>query len=341
MTLSRILRAAAALAVTALGLSACGSQQAAPASGGNDRSTSVVVGLTYIPNVQFAPAYVAVSEGIFTDNGVDASVRHHGSDEGLFTALLAGEEDVVIASGDEAAVASTQGMDLVSIGSYYRDYPGTVIVRSDSPIQSLADLKGATIGIPGEYGSNWYATLAALQGAGLTLADVTVSSIGYTQQAALTQGDVDAVVGFSNNDLVQMRLAGLDVRSIGLPDDAPLIGASIITTRAWAASHPDQARGVVASLGAAMEAIHQRPDAAIEATVAQTGTDSGAEAAARAVLEATDPLWVDQSGSANTAQDLERWGMMADFLRQINAVTTDIDVSSVVTNDYAAAPRSS
>lgn len=341
MTLSRILRAAAALAVTALGLSACGSQQAAPASGGNDRSTSVVVGLTYIPNVQFAPAYVAVSEGIFTDNGVDASVRHHGSDEGLFTALLAGEEDVVIASGDEAAVASTQGMDLVSIGSYYRDYPGTVIVRDDSLIQSLADLKGATIGIPGEYGSNWYATLAALQGAGLTLADVTVSSIGYTQQAALTQGDVDAVVGFSNNDLVQMRLAGLDVRSIGLPDDAPLIGASIITTRAWAASHPDQARGVVASLGAAMEAIHQRPDAAIEATMAQTGTDSGAEAAARAVLEATDPLWVDQSGSANTAQDLERWGMMADFLRQINAVTTDIDVSSVVTNDYAAAPRSS
>ena len=341
MTLSRILRAAAALAVTALGLSACGSQQAAPASGGNDRSTSVVVGLTYIPNVQFAPAYVAVSEGIFTDNGVDASVRHHGSDEGLFTALLAGEEDVVIASGDEAAVASTQGMDLVSIGSYYRDYPGTVIVRDDSPIQSLADLKGATIGIPGEYGSNWYATLAALQGAGLTLADVTVSSIGYTQQAALTQGDVDAVVGFSNNDIVQMRLAGLDVRSIGLPDDAPLIGASIITTRAWAASHPDQARGVVASLGAAMEAIHQRPDAAIEATMAQTGTDSGTEAATRAVLEATDPLWVDQSGSANTAQDLERWGMMADFLRQINAVTTDIDVSSVVTNDYAAAPRSS
>ena len=341
MTLSRILRAAAALAVTALGLSACGSQQAAPASGGNDRSTSVVVGLTYIPNVQFAPAYVAVSEGIFTDNGVDASVRHHGSDEGLFTALLAGEEDVVIASGDEAAVASTQGMDLVSIGSYYRDYPGTVIVRDDSPIQSLADLKGATIGIPGEYGSNWYATLAALQGAGLTLADVTISSIGYTQQAALKQGDVDAVVGFSNNDLVQMRLAGLDVRSIGLPDDAPLIGASIITTRAWAASHPDQARGVVASLGAAMEAIHQRPDAAIEATMAQTGTDSGAEAAARAVLEATDPLWVDQSGSANTAQDLERWGMMADFLRQINAVTTDIDVSAVVTNDYAAAPRSS
>ena len=341
MTLSRILRAAAALAVTALGLSACGSQQAAPASGGKDWSASVVVGLTYIPNVQFAPAYVAVSEGIFANNGVDASVRHHGSDEGLFTALLAGEEDVVIASGDEAAVASTQGMDLVSIGSYYRDYPGTVIVRSDSSIQSLDDLKGATIGIPGEYGSNWYATLAALQGVGLTLADVTISSIGYTQQAALKQGDVDAVVGFSNNDLVQMRLAGQDVRSIDLPDDAPLVGASLITTRAWAASHADEARGVVASLGAAMEAIHERPDAAIEATMAQTGADSGAEAAGRAVLEATDPLWVDESGSANTAQDLERWGMMADFLRQINAVTTDSDGSAVVTNDYAPAPRSS
>ena len=143
--------------LASLSLAAC-STAATSSTGEPELKTSaeaVTVGLTYIPNVQFSPVYLAEDEGLYKEAGLDATVRHHGSDEGLFTALLAGEEDVVIASGDEAAVASTQGMDLVSIGSYYRDYPGTVIVRDDSPIQSLADLKGATIGIPGEYGSNW------------------------------------------------------------------------------------------------------------------------------------------------------------------------------------------
>ena len=177
-------------------------------------ASDVTIGLTYIPNVQFAPVYVADSQGLYNDAGITPTVRHHGSDEGLFTALLAGQEDVVIASGDEAAVAASQGMDLVSIGQYYATYPGSVIVPASSSITSLADLAGKNIGIPGEYGSSYYATLAAIKAGGLQTSDVTISSIGYTQQAALAAGQVDAVVGFTNNDAVQMRLGGIDIREI-------------------------------------------------------------------------------------------------------------------------------
>lgn len=184
MKLSTIGRGLALGACASLALSGC---VAGSNAGQSDSSATgdVTIGLTYIPNVQFAPVYVADAQGMYNDAGVTATVRHHGSDEGLLTALLAGQEDVVIASGDEAAVAASQGLDIVSIGQYYASYPGTVIVPADSPIVTLADLKGKTIGIPGEYGSSYYATLAAIKAGGLQTSDVTISSIGYTQQAAL------------------------------------------------------------------------------------------------------------------------------------------------------------
>ena len=142
MKLSTIVRATVIAASASLVLGACTAGPGTTQSGTSSQGASdVTIGLTYIPNVQFAPVYVADSQGLYNDAGVAATIRHHGSDVGLFTALLAGQENVVIASGDEAAVAASQGMDLVSIGQYYATYPGSVIVPASSSITSLADLR--------------------------------------------------------------------------------------------------------------------------------------------------------------------------------------------------------
>lgn len=345
MKLSTIGRGLALGACASLVLSACVAGSNAGQSGSSATGDAdVTIGLTYIPNVQFAPVYVADAQGLYNDAGVTATVRHHGSDEGLFTALLAGQEDVVIASGDEAVVAASQGLDLVSIGQYYASYPGTVIVPADSPIATLADLKGKTIGIPGEYGSSYYATLAAIKAGGLQTSDVTISSIGYTQQAALAAGQVDAVVGFTNNDAVQMRLSGLDIREIPLDDGStPLVAASIVTTREWAQSHPDAARAVVSATTEAMNAIAADPQVALDATAQwdTTLTDETSLSAANAVLAATVPLWLGDDARADGVQDLATWSSMVSFLSSIGVLEGDVDPSAIVTNEYADAQASS
>ena len=61
-------------------------------------------------------------------------LRHHGAQEGQFEALLAGTEHLVAAGGDEAAVAASNGSDLVIVGGYYQRYPACLIVPQDSPI---------------------------------------------------------------------------------------------------------------------------------------------------------------------------------------------------------------
>ena len=341
MKLSTIGRGLALGVCASLVLSACAAGSNAGQSGSSATGDAdVTIGLTYIPNVQFAPVYVADAQGLYNDAGVTATVRHHGSDEGLFTALLAGQEDVVIASGDEAVVAASQGLDLVSIGQYYASYPGTVIVPADSPIATLADLKGKTIGIPGEYGSSYYATLAAIKAGGLQTSDVTISSIGYTQQAALAAGQVDAVVGFTNNDAVQMRLSGLDIREIPLDDGStPLVAASIVTTREWAQSHPDAARAVVSATTEAMNAIAADPQVALDATAQwdTTLTDETSLSAANAVLAATVPLWLGDDARADGVQDLATWSSMVSFLSSIGVLEGDVDPSAIVTNEYADA----
>ena len=344
MKLSTIGRGLALGACASLVLSACVAGSNAGQSGSSATGDAdVTIGLTYIPNVQFAPVYVADAQGLYNDAGVTATVRHHGSDEGLFTALLAGQEDVVIASGDEAVVAASQGLDLVSIGQYYASYPGAVIVPADSPIATLADLKGKTIGIPGEYGSSYYATLAAIKAGGLQTSDVTISSIGYTQQAALAAGQVDAVVGFTNNDAVQMKLAGIDIREIPLDGaSTPLVAASIITTREWVQAHPDAARAVVSATTGAMNAIAADPQIAIDATAKwdTTLSDETSLAAANAVLAATVPLWLGDDAHADGVQDLATWSSMVSFLNSIGVLEGEVDPNAIMSNDYVSAKDS-
>ncbi len=334
-------------AVAALALVACSTSTEDPyASSGDsgDRDTttsgtSVTIGLTYIPNVQFAPVYVAKDDGIYRSAGLNATVRHHGTDEGLFTALAAGEEDVVVASGDEVLPARDQGIDLVSIGSFYQSYPVTIIVPEDSSIQSLADLKGAKVGVPGEYGSSWYGLLAGLQQAGLTSSDITVVSIGYTQQAALAAGQVDAVVGFTNNELIAFQQAGVAVRTIDLdPTTTPLVSASIITTRTWLDDHPDLAKAVVEATTTGIQRVVDNPQHALEVTrnYDETLNDSSSLATARAVLAATITLFTGADGQVRTTQDLDRWQQMGAFQASIPGVLSSTpDVAAAVTNDVS------
>src|SRR5699024_5304081 len=71
--------------------------------------------------------------------------------------------------------------------------------------------------------------LALLSDAGLDEDEVTIEEIGFTQQAALSAGHVDAVIGFSNNDAVQFAEADIPVDTMPLVAEGqvPLVGIGI------------------------------------------------------------------------------------------------------------------
>lgn len=347
-SLSALRRSLAALSAATIALLGAGcapgtpDPQSSPAGQTVDLGVSgesVTIGLTYVPNVQFAPVYVAGADGIFRSAGIGASIRHHGADEGLFTALMSGEEDITIASGDEVLQARAAGMDLVSIGAYYHDYPVVIAAKESSGIATVSDLAGKRIGLPGEFGSNWFGLLAALDAAGMTTSDVTIVPIGYTQAASLASDQVDAVVGFVNSDVVQLQSLGVPVNVIPLVDGTPpLVGASIVTTSTWAENHPDLASGVVGAITAGVDRVLTNPQHALEITAQWDPalSDSQARAGSLEVLQATLPLWRDAQGGASGRQDLQTWQEMGSFLSGVlGEDITDEDVSLAATNQYA------
>jgi NitT/TauT family transport system substrate-binding protein len=311
------------------------------AAGCNDPSPGapdarVTIGLTYIPNVQFAPFYLASQRGYFADAGVDVTLRHHGESEDLFGALTGGREQIVVAGGDEMMQARSQAVDVVSIATLYQTYPVTLIVPADSDITEPAQLAGRTVGVPGQYGETWFGLLAMLQAAELTTDDVTVESIGYTQQAALSGGHVDAVMGFVNNDVPQFRATGLDVTAIGI-GDVPLVGISLGTTSRMTQREGAALTGVVTAVGRAVADIAADPSIAVESAAEEipgTISDSQREIMQQ-VAEATVPLYGELTGPWGE-QDAERWAAMADTMLELGLIEDPVEAEDAFSNEFVS-----
>ncbi len=292
-----------------------------------------VVGLTYIPNVQFAPFYVADAEGLWDAAG--AELRHHGAQEGLFTALMADKEQFVIAGGDEVVQAAATGMDLVAVAQYYRQYPVVLIVPDPSPIQTMADLAGHSVGLPGKFGESWFGLQAGMSLAGLTESDVKIEEVGYTLQAALTSGKVESVIGFSNNDLVTLQREDVPVRAVPLSGESlPLVSIVLVTRRATLEAQPELVRQVAAATVTGIEKTVADTAAALDASRAHVPELEAEMDHARAVLEATKELWTDANGTVSGRLEESLWTDMTQFMLTQGIIDQQVAVGDVMTNDF-------
>lgn len=324
----RNLIATVAAAAVALTLSAC-----APAASGDQ----LTIGLTYTPNIQFAPIYVAKELGYFDEAGVNVQLRHHGESEALFGALEGGSEHLVYAAGDEILQGAAGGVPVVAVGTLYTEYPAVLIVPADSPIESAADLAGHSVGVPGPYGETWFALQALLTDAGLDSDQVQIEHIGYTQQAALTSGKVDAVMGFQNNDAVQFEAAGFKVRTIAAVDpDAPqLVGPAIGASHSVLDSRADDVSAVLAAIQRGVDYTLKHPEEAVEIAAKYIPTLSSEDARqnALATLQATNELMQPVAGQPLLHNDVETWQRMCEFMPAAKLISGEVDCAAAYRND--------
>ncbi len=121
----------------------------------------------------------------FTNGGSEAT-----------TALATGAVEFIYTGNNPALRVAAAGADVKAIGlsSYVKANGSAIIVKADSPIKSLADLKGKKVAYLA--GTVRHSTFAkALKSAGLSLTDVESLNLAFDASGpALVRGDVDAVV---------------------------------------------------------------------------------------------------------------------------------------------------
>ena len=175
---------------------------------GNQELRKVRLGTGFIPNIQFAPLYIAQKKGFYAQNGLEVQIEYGYEND--FVALAAqGEREFSIASGDQIILARGQGMPITYVMKWYDKFPVALVSNASKGIKSPKDLIGKTVGLPGFYGASFIGWKALLFGAGIDENALSVKQIGFTQVASLQQGVVDVAMGYIANEPVMMKSQGI------------------------------------------------------------------------------------------------------------------------------------
>jgi NitT/TauT family transport system substrate-binding protein len=200
---------------------------------GEEPLQKVQLAIGYIPHVQFTPLYVGIAKGFYQAEGIDLQL-HFGFEYDVFSLLAAGRIDVGLTDSDQLILAGAKNMGLQAIFQYYQKYPVAIVALADR-VKEPADLRGKRIGTPDLSGASWIGLQIFLHAYGLEGA-VQIEKIGYTQEAALRSGRVDAVVCFSNNEPIQLRAENVAIREWDVKDISDMVSASFISSRSIIAS---------------------------------------------------------------------------------------------------------
>src|SRR5215210_6337733 len=225
----------------ALILSACSSALPANESG---ELTKISLPMGYIPNIQFAPFYIALEKGYFREAGIDLELDYKFETDGV--ALVgAGDLPLAVVSGEQVLLARAQGLPVTYVAAWYQEYPVSVVAKSELEILIPQDLKGKKIGLPGLFGANYVGLRALLFEAEMSESDVTLDSIGFNQVELLAAGEQDIVVGYTANEPIQLRARGIPVTEIRVADYVQLASNGILANEKVISEDPDLVRRFV------------------------------------------------------------------------------------------------
>ena len=330
----RLLPTAVLAAALALGTSWAAAAQAE--SEGVAEPVPLTVGLGYIPSVQFAQFYLAQEAGYYDEAGLEVTFENKIDPE-LITLLARGAVDIGMADGTSVIPAVSQGIPVRYGATIYGRDPNVVFSLAATGIDSAADLAGASIGIPGRYGSSWVALQALLLSEGLAPEDARITTYpDFGQAVAVSAGQVDAATGFATNEPVQLGLQGLDVNVLRISDVAPLPGPGLVAGTDTIERKGEALRAFTAATIRAMEEITAEPRLGLEATFARVPELSADPDTQLAILEATIDSWRGDYAAEHGlgAVDRAAWESGLEIMRSLpgSTVSAELTVDDLVTD---------
>ncbi len=311
------------------------STSAAPSGSGSAGATSLVVGLGYIPSVQFAQFYLAQQKGYYAEAGLSIEFQNK-IDLDLIPLVGKGTIDIGIGDGTSVIPAASNDFPIQYVATIYGKFPNIVFAKESSGITTAADLKGKKIGTPGRYGSGWIMLQALLGSAGLTTDDVQVVEYpDFTQRAAVEKGAVDAATGFANNEPVQLQLDGVKPVVLGIDDVTPLPGPGLIVGTSTLEAKHDAVAAFVAATLRAMEEIKANPTVGVDAAIAAVPELATTRDAQAAILAATIATWAGPVQVAHGLGAIDRagWTTSIAYLGKLGLVKNPVTTDGLVRED--------
>lgn len=284
----------------------------------------------FIPNIQFAPVYVAIEKGYFRDAGFDVKLEYGNEADGV--ALVgAGDQTFSIASGEQVLLARAQGLPVTYVAAWYQEFPVGVVSLSEAKILVPEDMEDVKIGIPGLFGASYIGFKALLNSGGLSEEDVNLLSIGFNQVEALVTGQVTSAVIYLANEPVVLRSLGHEVDVIRVADYLQLVSNGLVTNEDTINNNPELVTAFIEALLRGIADTSENPGEAYEISKNYIENLEDADAAVQGeVLAQSIKLWqTDDLGYSDPAG----WINMQQVLLDMGLLNQTLDLDKAYTNE--------
>ncbi len=232
--------------------------------------TRVDIGCTAVTDC--AAAALAVYDGIFARNGIEATVTLIGNNATIPAALVSNSVQVGGLTAPTFLQAVAGGLDLTIVSGASSTVESTsktaaVIVAPGAGIDAPADFAGKTVGAPGLKASMHILFMLWLKERGVDPRQVNYVEVPFASMGdALKSGAVPAVLAA---DPVATRIVESGAGTVagyvldGVPDGVPVIVFS--ATKEWAEGNPDAVAAFRRAIAEAAKIVNADPDKAREA----------------------------------------------------------------------------
>jgi NitT/TauT family transport system substrate-binding protein len=293
----------------------------------------VTLAMGYIPSVQFAPFYVAQEKGYFNQVGLDVKFNY-GLESDLIKLVGTNEVPFMIGSGDQVILGRSQGLPVRYITRFYREFPVVLFAKANSGIDSLQDLEGKRVGVPGLFGASYVGWQAMVYASKIDANKVMLQSVGFTQATSVSEGLVDAAMDYVVNGPVQLRLAGQEVVEFPVSEYVDLPSNGIITNDRVIQEQPELAQAMTSAFMLGLRDTLRDPDAAFAASLRAVPAAGGEqEQVNRAIFDASLKLW-QASDEELGLSDPAAWEEAATFMKDMGLIQTPVAAEDLYTNQF-------
>lgn len=263
------------------------SVMAAPQARAMDK---VTVQLDWVVRGAHAMFFVGQQMGFFTQNGIGLTQIIKGSGSANALRFVAnGNATFGFADLPTLMTGVAKGIPVTAIAAVNQQSPLAMItVKSRHVLNTPADLKGLNVGVDPAGGSAYIFLKAFLAANGMTIGDITQSTVAPPYESYLVLGRVDAIPGYVDAEVPELEAKTGGPGSLSILQGAKFgyvaLGSGVFTSNKLIATNPDLVRRFVKAYLESMAYVAAHPDQAVAMIVKANPEYAGKEAVLREEL---------------------------------------------------------
>jgi NitT/TauT family transport system substrate-binding protein len=293
-----------------------------------------------VTNLGHTHLAVAEQQGYYKDAGVKVSYLNSDGTVAVVQAVATGGTEMGQADTLSLDAAVAKGVTNVkAVCSYVANNIYYVVVKSDSSISDVSQLKGKKIGLSSLATGVYYNARVTLQNAGIDPdSDVTFVTIASpaAQLDALNKGTVDAL-SIIDVSVGTFKNAGTELRVFQPTGPMAWQWNVVVANTDFIASHPDAVAGVCKAIQEAEVFVHANPAAALT-VFKDWGGDSGGvpdDQAVNVIKARSDPGFKSYPDGDNQWGwiNVDEMNNLADLYNELGLLDKKVDVSGYYTTE--------